>query len=35
MLDSVIRVKKKYYPKRILEEYKYGIKKNKIENFII
>ena len=35
MLDSVIRVKKKYYPQRVLEEYKYEIKKNKMENFIM
>ena len=34
MLDSVIRVNKKYYPQTILEECKYEIKKNKIENLI-
>ena len=34
MLDSVIRVNKKYYPQTLLEEYKYEIKKNKMENFI-
>ena len=34
MLDSVIRVNKKYYPQTLLEEYKYEIKKNKMENLI-
>ena len=34
MLDSVIRVNKKYYPQRLLEECKYEIKKNKMENLI-
>ena len=34
MLDSVIRVNKKYYPQILLEECKYVIKKNKMENFI-
>ena len=34
MLDSVIRVNKKYYPQTILEEYKYVIRKNKMENLI-
>ena len=34
MLDSVIRVNKKYYPQTLLEEYKYVIRKNKMENFI-
>ena len=29
MLDSVIRVNKKYYPQKLLEEYKYVIRKNK------
>ena len=33
MLDSVIRANKKYYPKKFLEECKYVIKKNKMENF--
>ena len=28
MLDSVIRVNKKYYPQTLLEEYKYVIRKN-------
>ena len=32
ILDSVIRVCKKYYPKTLLEECKYEIKKNKMEN---
>ena len=32
VLDSVIRVNKKYYPQTLLEECKYEIKKNKIEN---
>ena len=34
MLDSVIRANKKYYPQIFLEECKYEIKKNKMENFI-
>ena len=34
MLDSVIRVNKRYYPQTLLEECKYGIRKNKIENLI-
>ena len=31
MLDSVIRVNKKYYPQTRLEECKYEIKKNKMK----
>ena len=34
MLDSVITVSKKYYPQTLLEECKYEIKKNKMENLI-
>ena len=34
MLDSVIRVNKKYYPQILMEECKYVIIKNKIENLI-
>ena len=34
MLDSVIRVNKKYYHQTLLQEYKYVIKNNKIENLI-
>ena len=34
MLDSVIRVNKKYYPQTLLEECKYIIKNNKTENLI-
>ena len=34
MLDSVIRVSKKYYPQALLEECKYEIKRTKIENII-
>ena len=34
MLDSVIRVNKKYYPETLLEERKYEIKKTKMENLI-
>ena len=34
MLDSVIRSNKKYYPQTLLEEYKYIIRKNKMENLI-
>ena len=32
MLDSVIRVNKKYYPQTLLKECKYVITKNKMEN---
>ena len=34
MFDSFIRVNKKYYPKSLLEECKYKIRKNKMENLI-
>ena len=34
MLDSVFRVNKKYYPQTLLEECKYTIKRNKMENLI-
>ena len=34
MLDSVVRIKKKYYPQKLLEECKYKIKKSKTENLI-
>ena len=34
MLDSFIRANKKYYPQTLLEECKYEIKKNKMENLI-
>ena len=34
MLDSVIRVNKKQYPQTLLEECKYEIKNNKIENLM-
>ena len=34
MLESVIRANKKYYPQTLLEECKYEIKKNKLENLI-
>ena len=34
MLDSVIRVNKKYYPQMFLKECKYVIRKNKMENLI-
>ena len=34
MLDSVIRVNKKYYPQALLKEGKYEMKKNKMENLI-
>ena len=34
MLDSVIRVNKKYYPQTLLEGCKYVIRKNKMENLI-
>ena len=33
-LDFVIRVNKKYYPRTLLEECKYVIRKNKMENLI-
>ena len=34
IVDSVIRINKKYYPQTLLEECKYEIKKNKVENLI-
>ena len=34
MLESVIRVNKKCYPQTLIEECKYIIKKNKMENLI-
>ena len=34
MLDSVIRVNKKYYPQTFLEECKHAVRKNKTENLI-
>ena len=34
VLDSVIRVNKKHYPQSFLEECKYVIRKNKMENLI-
>ena len=34
MLESVIRVSKKYYPQILLEECKYVVRKNKMENLI-
>ena len=34
MLDSVIRLSKRYYPQTLLEQCKYEIKKNKMENLI-
>ena len=34
MLDSVIRANKKFYPQMLLEECKYIIRKNKMENFL-
>ena len=34
MLDSVIRVNKKSHPQTLLEECKYAIRKNKMENLI-
>ena len=34
MLDSVIRVNKKYYSQTLLDECKYVIRKNKMENLI-
>ena len=34
MVDSIIRVNKKYYPQTLLEQCKYEIKKNKMENLI-
>ena len=34
MLDSIIRVNKKYYPQTLLEECKYVIRKDKMENLI-
>ena len=34
MLDSAIRAHKKFYPQTLLEECKYVIRKNKMENLI-
>ena len=34
MLNSVIRVNKKYYAQTLLQECKYEIKKNKMENLM-
>ena len=34
ILDSAMRVNKKYYPQTLLEKCKYEIKKNKMENLI-
>ena len=34
MLDSIAKVKKKYYSQTLLEEYKYEIKKTKMESMI-
>ena len=34
MVDSVIKVNKKYYPQTLLEKCKYEIKKTKMENLI-
>ena len=34
MVDSLIKANKKYYPQTFLEECKYEIKKNKMENLI-
>ena len=34
MLDSVIRANEKYYPQTFLEDCKYEVKKNKMENLI-
>ena len=34
MLDSVVKVEKKYYPETLFEEWKYEIKKTKMENLI-
>ena len=34
MLDSVIRANKKFYPQTLLEECKYVIRNNKMENLI-
>ena len=34
VLESVIRVSKKYYPQTLLEEFKHVIRKNKMENLI-
>ena len=34
MLDFAIRVNKKYYPQTLLEECKYVIRKNKMENLV-
>ena len=33
-MDSVIRINRKYYPQTLLEQRKYTIKKNKMDNLI-
>ena len=34
IINNVIRVNKKYYPQTLLEECKYTIRKNKMDNLI-
>ena len=34
IVDSVIKVTKKYYPQTVLGECKYKKKRNKMENFV-
>ena len=34
MLDSVIKINKKYHPQTFLEECKYEVRKNKMENLV-
>ena len=34
ILDSIIKANKKYYPQTLLEDCKYVIRKNKMENLI-
>ena len=34
ILDTAVRANKKYYPQTLLEECKYEIKRNKMENLI-
>ena len=34
ILDSIIKVNKKYYPQILLEECKYEVKNKKVENLI-
>ena len=34
MLESIIKMGREHYPRTVLEEFKYEVKKKKMENFI-